>query len=127
MLYDAMIVVAIWMATTFLLVLFTGTELTGFWWQSFLFVEWFAFFVYFWTNDGQTVGMMAWRLRVLSDDGSPVSVAQATTRFAGGLLSAGVLGLGYLWALVEPLGRTWGDMMSGSHVVLEPKRPTNRG
>ncbi len=122
MLYDAMIVVAIWMATTFLLVMAFNTELAGFWWQSFLFVEWFAFFIYFWCNDGQTVGMMAWRLRVLSDDGTPLSVTQATTRFAVGLLSAACLGLGYLWALVEPLGRSWGDIASGSHVIVEPKR-----
>ncbi len=127
MVYHAMIVVAIWMATIFLLVTIGRSEVGGFWLQSLLFLEAFFFFAYFWRNDGQTVGMMAWRLRVLSDDETEVSFAQATTRFAVALLSAACLGLGFLWALVDPLNRTWGDLLSGSHIIWEPKHPTTNG
>ncbi len=122
MLYDTMMVLAIVITTAIIVVRFTATTPSGFWWQSLLFCEWFAFFLYFWCNGGKTIGMMAWRLKVQSDDGAPLSPTQATTRFAAGLLSAACLGLGYLWALVDPLNRTWSDMLSGSHIIVEPKQ-----
>ena len=121
MLYDAMIVVAIWMATTFLLVLFTGTELTGFWWQSFLFVEWFAFFVYFWTNDGQTVGMMAWRIKTLQADGSTPTVMQCAKRLAVAPASFCLGLLGYFWMFLNEEKATWHDLFSNTVVVHFPK------
>ena len=126
MVYDSMIVVAIWMATIFLLVTISRSEITGFWLQSLLFLEVFFFFLYFWRAEGQTVGMMAWRMRVLSDDGNLISISQATMRFAGAILAIGCFGLGYLWALVDPLGRSWPDLMSGSHIVVEPKQQATK-
>ena len=50
-----------------------------------------------------------------------VSLEQNILRFLGGLLAAAPLGLGYLWMLVDPDRRTWGDMLSDSRVVVEPK------
>jgi uncharacterized RDD family membrane protein YckC len=123
MVYDTMILIAIWMITLFVLVALNGgNAVTGFGLQTLLFLETYFFFAWFWREDGQTVGMMAWRMRVVSNNGMRLSLTQITTRFAGACLSAICLGLGYLWILVDPDRRSWGDIMSDSRVVVEPKR-----
>ncbi len=123
MVYDAMILIALWMITLFVLVaLNNGNAVTGYGIQALLFLETFFFFAWFWREDGQTVGMMAWRMRVVSNNGAPLTLTQITTRFAGACLSGICLGLGYFWILVDPDRRSWGDIMSDSHVVVEPKQ-----
>ncbi|MGB5446397.1 MAG: RDD family protein [Psychromonas sp.] len=41
-----------------------------------------AFYGYFWTKAGQTIGMKAWRLRVQNSDGSNISFTQSLIRMA---------------------------------------------
>lgn len=80
------------------------------------------FFGWFWTRSGQTLGMQAWRLRVQRPDGGAISWRQALVRMAGALLSALCLGAGYWWALLDREKCTWHDRLSGTRVVLLPKR-----
>jgi uncharacterized RDD family membrane protein YckC len=117
MVYDAMIVLAIWIATLFVLVTLTNHAVMGAPVQSLAFVETFAFFAWFWIRRGQTIGMLAWGLRVETADGRPFRLAHAFLRFVGALLSFTVLGLGYLWMLIDPDRRTWSDMLSGTQVI----------
>ena len=67
MLYDTLVVFGVWVFTVVLLVTIRGDAVVGAWVQSLLFIELFAFFAYFWLKRGQTVGMLAWRLRIVSD------------------------------------------------------------
>jgi len=117
MLYDGMIVLALWLLTLFVLVAVRNGAAVGPLVQSLLFVELFAFFAYFWVSRGQTVGMLAWGLRLVSDDGARLRPIQALLRFIGALAAFASLGLGYLWMYIDPAGRTWPDMLSNSHVV----------
>lgn len=55
-----------------------------------------GFFSYFWVRGGQTIGMRAWRLRVLNQQGETISLQQALIRFF-----ASLAGLGNLWVLVD--------------------------
>ena len=45
-----------------------------------------AFFSGFWALGGQTVGMRAWRIRVVRDDGTMLTIPQAFARFAAGIV-----------------------------------------
>jgi uncharacterized RDD family membrane protein YckC len=122
MIYDFLVIIALWMITLFALVTINkGNAVGGVGLQSLLFLEAFFFFAWFWRQDGQTVGMMAWRMRIVTAEGGPPSLSQITARFAGACLAAACLGLGYFWALVDPERRTWSDMMSDTRVVVEPK------
>jgi uncharacterized RDD family membrane protein YckC len=125
MLYDALIVVALWMTTAWPIVItLHDSPMMRPLLQSVLFIELFAFFAYFWVWRGQTIGMLAWHLRVESDDGAPLRLGQALLRFVGALLSFGTLGIGYLWMYIDPDRRTWPDMLSRTHVVhLQHARP----
>ena len=121
MVYDAMIVLAIWLLTLFVLVALHNGAVVGPFVQSVLFIELFAFFAYFWVSRGQTVGMLAWDLRIETDAGPVLRPAQALLRFVGALLSFATLGVGYLWMYVDPDRRTWPDMLSKSRVIHVPR------
>jgi len=75
------------------------------------------YFVVSWTRGGQTIGMRAWRLRVVRDDGSPVRLAQAALRFPVALLSVAALGAGFWWTLIARDPRAWHDRAARTLVV----------
>jgi uncharacterized RDD family membrane protein YckC len=85
-----------------------------------------GFYSAFWLQSGQTLGMQAWRIKLVSIDGGNVTVTQTLLRCAGAALSAGCLGLGYLWKLVDRNGRYWHDYLSGTELVLLPKSSRNK-
>ncbi len=80
-----------------------------------------GFFSVFWLNGGQTLGMQAWRIKLVDFQGGPPSAGMAVLRCLGAFLSAACLGLGYLWCLVDRNHRYWHDYLSGTELVLLPK------
>ncbi|QIB66767.1 RDD family protein [Kineobactrum salinum] len=75
----------------------------------------------FWHKSGQTLGMQAWRVKLVDSSGAPPTVGRCVLRCAGALLSAACLGLGYAWCLVDRRGRYWHDYFSGTELLLLPK------
>ena len=118
MLYDALLVIA--------LILITGA---GFYALAVPQVLWLCiwigvpvlFFGTFWRRSGQTLGMQAWRIQLVTDSGDPLSWYQVLIRILGALLAAGPLGAGYLWRYVPPRRRYWHDTLSRTHLVRLPK------
>ena len=80
-----------------------------------------GFFSAFWTQSGQTLGMQAWRVKLIALPGKRITVARCALRCLGALVSIACLGLGYLWCLVDRRGRYWHDYLSGTALVLVPK------
>lgn len=81
-----------------------------------------GFFGVFWLKSGQTLGMQAWRIKLVPMAGNELTFGRVVTRCGSALLSAAFLGLGYLWCLVDRRGRTWHDYLSGTELVLLPKK-----
>jgi uncharacterized RDD family membrane protein YckC len=79
------------------------------------------FFTWFWVHGGQTLGMKAWRLRVVDMRGGAVGWSSALIRFAAGLLAALPAGLGLWWAAFDRDRRAWHDRISGTRVVHEAR------
>ncbi len=85
------------------------------WFRLWLIFSMAAFYVYFWTRGGQTLGMAAWRLRVVDRQGQPLTVKIACLR-----LCCCFLGLGNLCCLFKPkLGLQ--DLLCNTQVVVLPK------
>ena len=116
MLYDGVALTGIWVLTIVALVTATGEEVTGPWLQALLALEAYAFFAFFWIRRGQTLGMVAWRLRFDPADGA-IGFRQVHLRLLGGILSLACLLLGHLWLLVDRRRRAWPDLLSGRRVV----------
>ncbi len=96
------------------------------WWrlgfQLYLLAIIFVFFGWFWTHGGQTLGMRAWRLRLIdAASGEDIGRRRAGVRFAGAIVSAAALGMGYAWVIVDRERCSWHDRWSGSRLILLPK------
>jgi uncharacterized RDD family membrane protein YckC len=143
MIYDGMLAVALWLVTLFPMVALANDAVYGALVQSLLFLELYAFFVFFWLYRGQTLGMLAWKLEIHTDDGAPLSLSRATLRFFASVLPLvfaalayqlygsapavfclAVGGLGYLWILIDPRRRSWSDLLSGTRIVQRQAPPT---
>ena len=61
-----------------------------------------GYFVYCWTHGGQTLPMKTWRIRLVQADGEPVTARIAARRYLFSLISLGLCGLGFAWALFDP-------------------------
>ncbi|MGM0552785.1 MAG: RDD family protein [Pseudomonadota bacterium] len=81
--YDALLLVAIWMILGLLFVLLNAA--TGFYSTRLNFVANLAaawgFFYWFWTRTGQTLGMQSWNIQVRTQHGQPVGAWSATLRY----------------------------------------------
>ena len=85
-----------------------------------------AFFCAFWVKSGQTLGMQAWRIKLVDFEGRVPGLARSVLRCLAAVLSATCLGLGYLWCLVDRRGRYWHDYLSGTELILLPKPEKKR-
>jgi uncharacterized RDD family membrane protein YckC len=81
-----------------------------------------VFFSWFWLKNGQTLGMQAWRIKLVGFNGQAPTAKQVVIRCLGALLSAACLGLGFLWCLVDRKRRYWHDYLSSTELVLLPKK-----
>jgi uncharacterized RDD family membrane protein YckC len=67
---------------------------------------------------GQTPGMRAMRIRVISaGGGGPIGYKRATIRWLGGYISAAALLLGFLWMLWDEEKQCWHDKLAAAFVV----------
>lgn len=135
MVYDALLVVALWMMVGAAAVALNGGEAisagTSPAWaeplfHSALFCITFLFFGFFWTRNGQTLGMLAWRLRVQTLSGERLSWRQALMRFMLAIPSLGLCGIGLLWMLLTDERLCLHDRWSDSCVVQLPKPTRNQ-
>jgi uncharacterized RDD family membrane protein YckC len=131
MFYDGLLLAALWFSISALLLAASGGLLASpnrpLWLLYVLRVSLILvtvlFYTGFWTHGGQTLGMRAWRLKIINDRGGPVNWKQALWRFAAAIPSIGVFGLGCLWMLLDRERRTLHDRLSGTRFVLIAKNP----
>ncbi len=134
LLYDGFLVAAIWMLLGFSLQIIVGADTnqlvdgrvqTDPLLDIILFVLMLAsssgFYIWFWTRRGQTLGMIAWKIKVVSITGETISTTQALIRFLAAWPAFFIFGLGYLWLYIDRDGDTLHDKLSKSKVVITPK------
>ncbi|UYM16600.1 RDD family protein [Endozoicomonas euniceicola] len=92
-----------------------------------LYLTIFSFFGYFWTRRGQTLGMQAWRLHVLNENGTRISAKQALMRFLVAIPSVLAGCIGVIWVLWDKNKKSWQDYASRSGTYHIPaQRDNNR-
>jgi len=120
LLYDTLLVVAVLMVVTLPFVLLDLGQ-TPFH-QSALLLTIFAFFAKFWRHGGQTLGMKSWNMRIISNNGKPITLIQCLLRIIAATLSILCFGLGYIWMLIDKDNLTWADRYSETRLIMTPKR-----
>lgn len=85
----------------------------------------FTFYAWFWRRSGQTLGMRAWKIRIVSELGGNPGWGASYLRLVFALLSIACFGLGYVWRLFKPY--TWHDRLSRTRIVDVSSTPQQRG
>lgn len=89
-----------------------------------------AFFIFFWSRAGETLGMRAWGLRVVAtdDDDTPLSLGRASWRLLAMVAGLGLGGLGIWWGLWDSRGAMLHDRVAGTRVMRldRHRRPRRR-
>lgn len=84
-----------------------------------------AYFSYFWSaaGGGQTLGMRVFGLRVVKDDGTPLTLIGGIVRWFGLVVALIALGIGVLWVAFTTDKKGWHDLIAGTSVLMEEPRP----
>ncbi len=129
MFYDALLLLALLMMLSYPYVWLTGGDKPGLAiktvYQFYLLAICFFYFAGFWVRGGQTLGLRTWRMKLVRNDGGPITWAIAFKRFGFALVSLLCLGLGFLWATYDRDKLAWHDRLSGTRLILLPKNKKN--
>ena len=124
--YDIVLLIAILLVANGVLLLLTDTETLKtytFLHRAYLISICFLFYAWFWTHGGQTLGLRAWNIKVLTLDQKPISWSQALLRFITAMLSWTVFfGLGFIWVLFNKEKLSWHDRLSKTALFSVPPK-----
>jgi len=121
--YDSLLIAAIVLVLSLLLVLVNGGYP-----ESGSFVSFIQFFIliftgpifysYFWiVNKGQTTGMQAWKIKLVTTDETELNINKTMLRCLISTISFACLGLGYLWILYHKDDLSWSDILTKTKVI----------
>ena len=121
-LYDSVILLGLLMLASAIALPFGNPHkvaLEDFWFTLWLLFVCFLYLAGCWRYSGMTVGMRAWRLKLVSDNGQKVSWPRCVLRFFVGALSLFALGLGILWAILDKQNRGWHDLAARTLLIRQ--------
>lgn len=120
-LYDMLIMLALFMIGTWVLLPLTDGQAISpgnVMYQLYLLLIVTAYYTAFWVYGGQTLGMRAWRIRVLTLENQPLSWKQALKRAGFAVLTLLPAGCGLWWALFQPKRQALYDQLAHTQVVM---------
>jgi uncharacterized RDD family membrane protein YckC len=125
--YDGLVVMGLLMIAGFIAVLInkllTGEESIGSnpAFQLYLVLVIVGYFLYFWNKSGQTVGMKAWRIKLINQETTTITNKQLLIRLMVAIPSFLLCGLGVLWQYIGKQKLNWQDIASNTRIVHMPK------
>lgn len=78
-----------------------------------------SYFVWYWQHGGQTLAMQTWKIQISTPSGAKPSLARLILRYVLSWPSLGCLGVGLLWALIDPDRQFLHDRLTGTRLILK--------
>ncbi len=95
----------------------TGTAYLGFSdWMLSTIIFW-TYMIWFKSYRGATPGYHVFGIRIISINGSQISIKQIVIRTISSFFSAIPLGLGYIWIAIDANRQAWHDKIAGTYVI----------
>lgn len=89
--------------------------------QLYLVASVVSYFVFFWHKSGQTVGMKAWRIKLVSEKSHSMSRMALVKRFLVAIPAYAFLLIGVLWQYLGSDNKMWHDTASQTYLIHIPK------
>ena len=121
--YDALLLFSLLFVGSFLILPLTGGEAVSSDNQLYpliLFIGAYFYFVWQWIHGGQTLGMRAWRCKVVNINGQTVDWVSASKRFFLALMSWLIIGIGFIMVLFRQDRKALHDLFSGTLIITNP-------
>ena len=119
--YDCLLLTAIFFTATFILLLLIGEAAIksgNIFYNFFLLFLAYLYFCWHWVKGRQTLGMRSWKIEVINETNSTLNWKQASLRYIASLLSLLLLGLGFIWSLVDKEKLALHDRLSKTKLVV---------
>lgn len=119
-LYDLLLLIAVWIATSIPFVLWQGEALQNNWaavsaYQMYLLAITYVYLTYFWVLNGQSPGLRVWKLRLQRTDGYLLTRHNANIRFVLGIL---LFSFGWILLFIPKFKRTLQDQLANTEIIL---------
>lgn len=119
MLYDSLLLIAIFFViTAFAVALNDGEAITHPFYLFGMYPIAFLFYFWCWKRGGQTLGMQAWRIKVVNEQDTKLTTSQCVTRYVLGSI---LFGFTYFGALFDPQKRALHDSLSRTKIINKIK------
>ena len=118
--YELLLLIALWMLCTWVFVLLFGDTIHNqkrHFLQLTLWLVTGVYFVFCWHQSGQTLATKTWKIRLVNQKNASLTTKQAMIRYVLASASMLVLGLGFMWALVDKQGLFLHDRLLKTHFI----------
>ena len=122
LIYDSLAITGIILSLSLLLVLLNGgyaeeNSIAGLIQLLILILSGPCFYTYFWiANEGQTVGMQAWKIKLISQK-KDLSIFLCLLRCFMSLISFLIFGIGYFLILFNKDNRSLADLLTDTQII----------
>lgn len=93
--------------------------------QLFLWLSLGMYFIRCWIKTGQTLAMQAWHLKLVTHDGSLLTPKMAIARYILATLGLMLVGIGYMWALVDRDALFLHDRILSNRIIYVPRNTSS--
>ena len=86
--------------------------------RIYLFIVIFLYFGVSWRYGGQTIGMRAWKIKLITTNQHPLTWSLIFLRFSAALFSTLCFGIGFLWCFINSDKKTWHDLVAQTAIQM---------
>ncbi len=72
-----------------------------------------------WYKGGQTLGMAAWKIKLVTQDGDPLNWPIIVKRYLASVLGFWCAGIGYLWCFIDKDKQSLQDRLAKTRMVIK--------
>ena len=119
-LYDSLLLFSLLFFATLILLPVTGGKAfpgNSHLYHIYLSICSYLYFAWQWAHGGQTLGMKAWRIRLMTMDNRVIGWRQASLRVLLAVISCLTFGAGFLWIFFDRDALAFHDRFSGTKLI----------
>ena len=123
--YDSLLMLGVWFLVGSLALgikfVFTGevSSLNPIAGMSLVILSTWLYFAIFWIHGGKTLGMSSWKLRIISQDGSQITVIQTIIRFISNIITVSLAGIPLILREISKNNRSLSDLLSKTLIISD--------